>query len=175
MTTKVVGCGWLIATLLSAVAFTSCAATGTSSRTAEQRDALIEQLENAKRTDLQEALAPGIMPIPQGDFMISAGMANTAIEKLRHDEYISQAEIDEALVVPPKSLSIEERTYLIQQLEAAIAMDNQGFNDYPRDPVKEEDFQVQARMAEQTVKQLRNGDTVSWWAIQRALYIPSEP
>jgi hypothetical protein len=175
MNRKVIYYAWAAAALFSAACFSSCSVASTTSRTPDEASALIEQLEGAKHTDLQNALAPDILPIAQGDLMISAGKATTAIEKLRRGEYISQTEVAQALVVPPKSLSVEERVYLIRQLEAAIAMDNQGFDDYPRDPGKEEDFQVQARMAEQVAHQLRNGETVSWWAIQQALEVPANP
>ena len=172
---KVINYTLIAAALVSAAVLSSCSVTGPASRTPEETSALIEQLESAKRTDLQNALAPDVLPIAQGDFMTSAGKATTAIEKLRRGEYISPEEIEQAIVVPPKSLSREERLYLISQLEAALAMDNRGWRDYPRDPVKGQDFQVQGRMAGQVITQLRNGDTVSWWAIQQALYVPPNP
>jgi hypothetical protein len=161
-------------TLLMAVTLAACATTSTS-RSPEERNALIAQLEAARRTDQQNALSPEVGPVAQGDLMVSAGYTEDVIGKLRRDEYVSQHEIDRALVVPPTTLTAAQRADFIRQLEAARKMDQVGVEDYTREPDKTEDYLVQMKMIDRTTQQLRRGDPVSWWAIQQALQVPQNP
>jgi hypothetical protein len=160
--------------LLFVVAVSACA-TAPPARTPEQTTALIERLEEAKRTDLQTALQPGVGPVAQGDLETSATYADRVIGKLRHGDYVTDEEIDWALAVPPTSLSEEQRGNFIRLLDGARARDAQGIEDYSREPDKSQDFAVQMKMASQTIRELRHGDTVSWWAIHQALHVPQNP
>src|SRR5882757_8880574 len=95
--------------LLLCLTISSCATAIQPSRTPEQTSSLIAQLEEAKRVDAKNSLAPDVLPVAQGDFMIAASRAGIAIDKLGRGEYVSDKEIDQALMVPPKKLSRKDR------------------------------------------------------------------
>jgi|SRR5215469_350354 len=152
----------------------ACAPTS-SSQSAEQRGALIEELQTAKQTDLKEAVEPDTSPVAQGDLMVAAGKADDAISKLTRGEYIAPTELQEALTVPPRSLNEQQRLELIRRLQSSCWLDDRGWWDYTRDPNPATDFIVQEEMCHQAIQQLRSGQDVSWWTIQQALYVPPNP
>ncbi len=153
----------------------SACAPASSSESAQQRGTLIEELQSSKQTDLKDALEPDTSPVAQGDLMVAADKADDAIYKLTHDQYLSQSELREALTVPPRSLTEEQRLMLIRQLQSSCWLDNQGWWDYTRDPNPATDFIVQEDMCDQAIQELRSGEDVSWWTIQQALYVPPNP
>lgn len=167
------GCRIITAAFLMAAALVACATS--ASRSPAERDAIIAQLAAARRTDQQNALAPDTGPVAQGDLMYSASRAENLIGRLGRGDYVSQKEIDQALVIPPKNLTSEQRQDFIRQLEAARQLDVQGTMDYTREPDKTEDYIVKIKMIDQTIRQLRGDGPVSWWAIQQALHVPQNP
>ncbi len=150
-------------------------APASSSESAQQRDTLIEELQTSKQTDVRDALEPDTSPVAQGDLMVAAEKADEAIDKLEHDEYVSQTELHQALTVPPRSLTEEQRLMIIRRLQSSCWLDNQGWWDYTRDPNPATDFIVQQDMCDQAIEELRSGEDVSWWTIQQALYVPPNP
>lgn len=156
------------------IALSACAP-ATSSESKPPRGTLIEELEISKQTDLKDALEPDTSPVAQGDLMVAADKADDAIYKLSHDEYLSQTELHEALTVPPRSLTEEQRLMLIRELQSSCWLDNRGWWDYTRDPNPATDFVVQEDMCDQAIEELRSGEDVSWWTIQQALYVPPNP
>jgi hypothetical protein len=162
-----------IAAAAAGIMVTLCAcATATPSQSAQQ---LIEELQTSRQNDLKEAVEPDTSPVAQGDLMVAADKANDAIYKLTRDEYISPSELHEALTVPPRTLSEEQRLMLIRQLQGSCWLDNRGWWDYTRDPNPATDFIVQKQMCDQAIQELRTGEDVSWWTIQQALYVPPNP
>jgi hypothetical protein len=156
------------------MALSACASTSPS-ESAQQRGTLIEELQTSKQTDLKDALEPDTSPVAQGDLMVAADKANDAIDKLTHGQYVSQTALHEALTVPPRTLSEEQRLMLIRQLQASCTLDNRGWWDYTRDPNPATDFLIQEQMCDQAIEKLRSGQDVSWWIIQQALYVPPNP
>jgi hypothetical protein len=156
------------------VTICACAPAG-SSESAQQRGSLIEELQTSKQTDLKEAVEPDTSPVAQGDLMVAADKADDAIYKLTRDEYVSPTELHEALTVPPRTLTEEQRVMLIRQLQGSCWLDNRGWWDYTRDPNPATDFIVQENMCDQAIQELRSGEDVSWWAVQQALYVPPNP
>jgi hypothetical protein len=146
-----------------------------SSESAQQRGTVLEELQTAKQTDLKEAVEPDTSPVAQGDLMVAASKADDAIYKLTRDEYISPTELHEALTLPPRSLSEEQRLMLIRRLQGSCWLDDQGWWDYTRDPNPATDFIVQEDMCHQAIQELRSGEDVSWWTIQQAMYVPPNP
>jgi hypothetical protein len=136
---------------------------------------LIGQLQTARQADLQNAVAPDVTPLAQGDYERSAQAAEDAIYKVQQGQFVSRRDLGLATTVPPKTLTPEQREDYIKQLQAARKMDNQGVHDYTREPLNSEDYTVQAHMIDQTIRQLRSGEQVSWWSIQQALYVPPNP
>ena len=90
----------LLLIALSVLHLSSCAST---SMTYRDRSNLIEQLQEARRTDLSDAMDPGLDPAAQGDYMTRAEKAQTAIDDLSGRTNVPHSEISEALFVPPKT------------------------------------------------------------------------
>ena len=153
----------------------ACASTNPAS-SPQQRDALIAQLEAAKQTDQRNALAPGINPITQGDFMHSATKVDAVVAAVRQGQYVSDRDLRLALTVPPKSMSAQQRQDYINQLQAARDLDRHGVQDYTWDsPGKVQDYAVQIKMIDEAIALLRTDQPVSWWQIQQALHVPPNP
>jgi hypothetical protein len=94
---------------------------------------------------------------------------------LEHGQYVSQAQIDAALWVPPKSISLEDRARLIHELELARNQDEQGWWDWTRDPLIAQDFAVQEKKANRAIKYLETGQQISWSEINDGLEVPRYP
>ena len=67
----------------------------------------LRQLQEARETDLSNAMDPTLGPVASGDYSVRADHAAQVMSDLEHGQYVSRSEIDEALFVPPKSLSLE--------------------------------------------------------------------
>jgi hypothetical protein len=105
--------------------------------------------------------------------MLRADRAADVIDKIEHGERVSQAEIGDALFVPPKSFSESERAQLVEQLEQAWERDQRGWWDWTRDPVIAQNFAVQGKKAERVIRELETDQPVSWSEIQEAMHVPS--
>jgi hypothetical protein len=136
---------------------------------------LIAQLQEAKQTDLHLALQPGISPVGQGDLMVAASKVDVVIDKLSHGDNVSQADITQALIVPPPSLTPEQRADYIVKLRAACALDNQGWTHDTRYSVAPQEYLVQENLCLQAVRELRTGQDVSYYSLQQALHVPRNP
>src|SRR5215470_10732182 len=106
-----------LAVLLSA---SSCA-TGSPAISPGERTQLIEQLQEARQTDLINAKDVELGPDAAGDYMIQADKAEAAINDLEKSNNVPSSEIADALFVPPKHQAPEMRASLIQQLQHAKA------------------------------------------------------
>lgn len=106
--------------------------------------------------------------------MLRADHAQDVIDSLEHGVHVSQAEVRDALFVPPKSLSETQRAELVQELEQAKWRDNRGWWDWTRDPVIAQNFSVQEKKADRVIKELETDQPVSWYDIQEAMHVPAE-
>jgi hypothetical protein len=145
--------------------------------------ALVEELQDAKRIDWTSALDPHVRPSEEEDFLDQMNKADRAIKELTHGFEVPQSEIDDALVVPPKSLSESQRTRLIRQLQDAVEQDDRNeqamLNDLawsdsaaPADTFK---FDQQKELANGVIKDLEIGEDVHWSTIKEALVVPQSP
>ena len=115
---------FFLSILLSACA-QSTAQLQTPARSTKNKAALVEELESAKQEDWSSALDPHVAPSEAEDFLDQMNKADRAIKELTHGFEVPQSEIDDALLVPPKSLSSQKRLQLIRQLQdAALAFIN---------------------------------------------------
>src|ERR1700691_2914084 len=87
---------------------------------------LVERLETAKRLDWTNALDSNVAPTEQEDFLSQMNKADRAIKELTHGFSVPQSEIEDALWVPPKSISAKQKTQLIEQLQNAIEQDDRN-------------------------------------------------
>jgi hypothetical protein len=158
---------------LSVLHLTSCSSTSMSYR---DRSNLIAQLQEARRTDLSDAMDPGLDPAAQGDYMTRADKAQAAIDDLSGHTNVPDSEISEALFVPPEHLSPAERALLIKHLENAKTLDDQIYRNHLGgwDPILTEDCNVQGKRVDRVVKKLEAERPVSWSEIQQAMWVPDE-
>jgi len=168
--------------LLSACA-QSAAQLHTPATTMQNKAALVERLESAKRQDWSNALDPHVAPSEEEDFLDQMNKADRAIKELTYGFEVSQPEITEALVIPPKSLSANTRKQLIQQLQDAIRQDDRNEQAMLNDlawsnsvaPVDTFTFDQQKAIAEGVIKDLEICEDVHWSKIKEALVVPQSP
>ena len=135
----------------------------------------LKRLQAAREIDLSNARDPDVGPAASGDYSLRADNAEQIMVELEHGQYVSQSRIDNALFVPPKSLSLEQRARLVDELKAARAMDNRGWWDWTRDPIIAQDFSVQEIKANRAIKDLETNQQVSWSEIDEGLRVPRYP
>lgn len=151
--------------------------------TPQEKSALIERLEAARATDFKYSGDLSIELVYRGDFIVQMNKADAAIQALRDGTPVTSQQLAEALLVPPTSISPEQRDQLIERLKAARLADDRNEQqmlnadsydnmDFPADTWL---FDSQKENVDRILKQLESGETVSWLAIERALYVPPVP
>jgi hypothetical protein len=140
-----------------------------------QSERTLQRLQAARELDLSNARDPEVGPVASGDYSLRADKAEQVMYDLEHGQYVSQAQIDAALWVPPKSISLEDRARLIHELELARNQDEQGWWDWTRDPLIAQDFAVQEKKANRAIKYLETGQQISWSEINDGLEVPRYP
>jgi hypothetical protein len=162
--------------LIVLCATASCAATSSSNVAPAERSQLIEQLQEARRTDLNNAKDTSLGPLAAGDYMIQAQKARTVIGKLDAGSHVSKSELADALFVPPKHLSPAEREQLIAKLQASKKLDDAIYREHLGgwDPILTEDCTVQARRAREAITDLQSDQPISWQEIDQATVVPNE-
>ncbi len=153
----------------------SACAPAESNVSAARSERTLRQLQAAREIDLSNAMDPTLGPVASGDYSVRADHAAQVMNAIEHGQYVSRSEIREALFVPPKSLSLEERAQLVDELKEARALDNQGWWDWTRQPVIAQDFSVQEIKANRAIKDLETNQQVSWQEIQEGLQVPQNP
>jgi hypothetical protein len=149
----------------------------------QNKAALVEELQTAKHEDWTNALDPRVAPSERGDFLDQMNKADRAIKELTHGFEVPQYKIDDALVIPPKSLSAAQRARLIRRLQDAVQQDDHNeqvmLNDeawsnsaFPADTSR---FDQQKELANGVIKDLEIGEDVHWSAIKDALVVPQSP
>jgi ribosome-binding protein aMBF1 (putative translation factor) len=154
----------------------SCATTSSSNVAPAERSQLIEQLQEARSTDLNNATDTSLGPVAAGDYMIQAQKAQTAIGKLRAGAHLSKSELSDALFVPPKHISPAEREQLVAQLQASKKLDDAIYREHLGgwDPILTEDCTVQAMRARDAINDLETDQPISWQEIDQAMHVPNE-
>ena len=142
----------------------------------QERSDLIEQLQEARRTDLKNAMDTGLGADAAGDYMTQAGKAEAAISDLSEHSNVPRSEISDALFIPPKHLSPAQRAELIKRLERAKALDDEIYRNHLGgwDPILTEDCTVQGMRVERVVNKLETENHVSWSEINEAMWVPDE-
>jgi len=161
---------------LSFLCLSACSTADSYGTSPDQRAQLIEQLQEARRTDLKNALDTSLGADAAGDYMTQAGKAETAIDDLNQHSDVPKSEISDALFVPPKHLSPAQRAELITQLEQAKVRDDQIWHNHLGgwDPILTTDCTIQGERVERVVNKLETEKSVSWSEINEAMYVPNE-
>ncbi len=135
----------------------------------------LERLQAAREIDLSNANDPEVGPPASGDYSLRADKAAQVMYALEHGNPVDRSEIDDALFVPPKSLSPAQRAQLINQLKYARNLDNRGWWDWTRDPVIAQNFSVQEKKADRAIRDLETDQQLSWSEIDQGLAVPLYP
>ena len=160
--------------LFFVVSLSACAPTESNVSNA-QSERTLQRLQAAREIDLNNAKDPEVGPVASGDYSLRADKAAQVMDDLEHGQYVSQSQIEHALFIPPKSISPDQRTNLINQLEIARNQDEQGWWDWTRDPVIAQDFAVQEKKANRAIRDLETSQQISWSEIHDGLKVPQYP
>ena len=160
--------------LFLVVSLSACAPTESNVSNA-QSERTLQRLQAAREIDLNNAKDPEVGPVASGDYSLRADKAAQVMDDLEHGQYVSQSQIEHALFIPPKSISPDQRTNLINQLEIARNQDEQGWWDWTRDPVIAQDFAVQEKKANRAIRDLETSQQISWSEIHDGLKVPQYP
>ena len=166
--------GAIAVNLVLALSLSACAPTESNVSYA-QGEQTLQRLQAAREIDLRNARDPEVGPVASGDYSVRADKADQVMYSLEHGQYVSQSQIDDALFVPPKSLSPALKAELIHELENAKNQDNQGWWDWTRDPVIAQDFSVQEKKANRAIRYLETDQQISWSEIDDSLEVPRHP
>lgn len=142
--------------------------------TAQQRALLMEQIEKAKAMD-SEHLANGTTdPTQAAESVYQARRAQSVVERLHRGEELPQSEIDNALDVPPQSISRDARSELIRELMTAEKRDELGEQTHGpgNDWLAWDSYREHRHRAHNIMKALVRGEEVPWSEIQQALRVP---
>jgi len=146
----------------------------------QQRAELIRELEAAEESDQNNARDPQISFVRKEDFFEQADKAERAIRELLYGYDVPQPELADALAVPPKTLSPQEKADLIRQLHDAIALNDRReqstLNDYFSAACFDTaSYDVQKSFAAAVIKELTIGEDIHWDTIQEALRVVAHP
>jgi len=166
--------GYIASTLFFATSLSACAPVKSNVSTA-QIERTLQRLQAAREIDLSNARDPEVGPVASGDYSIRADKAAQVMNEMEHGRSVSQARVDDALFVPPKTISLEQRARLVDELKQARALDNRGWWDWTRDPIIAQDFSVQEIKANRAIKDLETNKQVSWSEIDEGLQVPRYP
>jgi hypothetical protein len=160
--------------LFFAATLSSCAPVE-SNLSYAQSERTLQRLQAARESDLNYAKDPEVGPVASGDYSLRADKAEQVMYDLEHGQYVSESQINDALFVPPVSLSPEQRAQLVHDLEIARNQDNQGWWDWTRDPIIAQDFAVQETKATRAIRDLQTSQQISWSEINDGLEVPRYP
>jgi hypothetical protein len=144
---------------------------------------LVRRLEAAKELDESEAMRSSSSAVVREDFLEQAGKADRAIKELAHGYPVSEAELNEALEVPPGNLSTAEKSLLIHKIEAARAatdhneqamLNEEGWG-YSDQPAATMAFDQRKQLDDEVIKDLRIGEQVHWDDLQQAMQVVQNP
>lgn len=153
-----------------------------SSPRPQEAASLIKKLEGAKEMDESEANQPGVSATAWEDDMVQVGKADKVIRELSHGLEVPQSEIDEALWVPPKALSADQKARLLQRLKQAVQRDKDEeeammsgvkLGNVPYPTSRMATLEDHKNLAKGAVKDLEIGEDVHWETIKQALEAPN--
>jgi hypothetical protein len=177
----------LLLMFLLSIQLSACAGSVAQTQTPPVRiqntEALVEELQDAKRLDWTSARDPRVRPSEEEDFLDQMNKADRAIKELTHGFEVSRSEVDDALLIPPKSISESQRVRLIRQLQDAVEQDDRNEQEMLNDlawsdsaaPADTFKFDQQKELANGVIKDLEIGEDVHWSTIKEALVIPQNP
>jgi len=157
--------------------------TSMTSASPQSTSQLIQQLDAAKSADWNAALDPDVSAVRRETFLNQMNKADRAAKELRHGFAVPQAELTDALWAPPKHISPEERTQLIQELKQARRQDDQNEQNMLNDeawshsgaPADTTIFDEHKQQVDAVEKDLEIGAPVHWTAIKQATGVPTSP
>ena len=143
----------------------------------QERAQLVQQLETAKVRDEAVAADVNADPAQAQDALVQAYKADRRARDLEHGFDVSESKLEHSLEVPPKELSPEERTKLIQELKQTKRRDerNEEYSAEENSQVSEDAFLKHEERVDRVLKDLEIGEDVPWTRIQRALEVPKNP
>jgi hypothetical protein len=144
---------------------------------------IVRQLEAAKELDESNAMEAKAGIVPREDFVEQAGKADKAIKELRNGYPVSEAELQDALRIPPSNLSADQKAALISQIKQAEAatdhneqaMLNEVGWGYSDQPAATGRFDQQKQLDDEVIKDLTIGEPVHWDDVQQATQIVQNP
>lgn len=144
---------------------------------------MVRQLEAAKELDESEAVSSSNSTISRQDFLEQASKADRAIKELTNGYPVSEAELRDALIVPPGNLSAAEKSDLIGKIEEARratdhneqAMLNEEGWGYSDQPAATNAFDQRKQLDDEVIKDLKIGQQVHWDEIQQATQVVQNP
>ena len=161
-------------TFVYGVVILSISACTSVQQPSEERVLLIRKLEAAEQMDEENASGGKSDNVQADDSIHQASQAQRIIMRLRQGQTVTQSEIDDALDVPPESVTPEARTELIKELSLAESRDELGEQNYDpgNDWLTWNSFREQRERADSVSKALGAGVNVPWSEIQQALRVP---
>jgi hypothetical protein len=156
--------------------------TTTATLSTRQKSQLVELLEAAKTADRNGEMDPRVTPMTRDDFIDQMLKADRVIRELTHGFEVPEHQVADSLWVPPRSITDEERTQLIRQLQMAKKEDDHNEQEMLNDsvwgniaPIDTATFDHQMQLADSVIEDLEIGEPVSWSTIREALYVPPSP
>jgi len=143
-------------------------------QSSEERLLLMRKLEAAKQMDEENARGDKSDNVQADDSIYQASQAQRVIIRLQQGQTVTQSEIEDALDVPPESVTPEARTELIKELSIAENRDELGEQNHDpgNDWLTWNSFREQRERADSVSKALQAGVNVPWSEIQQALRVP---
>jgi hypothetical protein len=138
----------------------------------------MRRLMAAKELAVSQPHDPNVSEVTAEDSAIQAAKADRAIRELNYGDQVPQAQIADALQVPPTHLSPQAKADLIRQLRDAKALDDRNEQEFLKDyfsdrTVNTDKFDAQKELVDQVIKALQIGEDVHWATIQTALKVPT--
>lgn len=171
-------CDWSIRVMFAVcISILSLSACGQDQLPAQQRSFLIGKIQAARTIDAENLANGKTDTIQRLDSVYQAQKAKRVIGQLERNEQVSQPEIDDALDVPPESISADARGELIRELTTAERRDELGEQTHGpgNDWLAWDSYREQRDRADSIVKALESGKEVPWSEIQGALRVPEFP
>ncbi|HVN91737.1 MAG TPA: hypothetical protein VMT61_18125 [Candidatus Binataceae bacterium] len=148
-----------------------------------QRSNLIEKLQSAKATDWNCVMSDDVAKASREDCLDQMRKADRVIKELRYGFDVAPSRINDALWLPPKTMTNADRVRLIAKLEEARRQDDHneqvmlndlawGNSDFPADTST---FDDQKALVDGVIKDLEIGEDVRWSTVKEALYVPPSP
>ena len=138
----------------------------------ERKAEMMTQLQSAKKLDEHNLADLRTDPAEAVDSMRQKYKADHAIRELEHGYEVSSEEFADAIMVPPKSISAEERAALIARLEKVEGADRETMLPITGESVRQRIYSEHGEQTAEVIKDLEIGEDVPWSRIQQAMVHP---